>query len=106
MSRITMDSELLAELVEKRGFKLTESGTLTYMSGSISNYVELKVHQPRMHCSLEKDEENVLACYIEYERFQEPGYLEVDSHDIHRGYVAVEHLREYLDKKGIKMRHR
>lgn len=102
MSReITMSQELLVELLGKRGFILDEKNDLLYMSGSIANYKKIRICQPRLYCSLAHDEEYVPACFIQYESFQEPGYLECDWKHTSEGYVAVENLLKFLDEKGI-----
>ena len=100
MAKITMDSELLVELLGKRGFVLDENNRLQYASGSISNYTKLTICQPIMHWSLRYDCE-IEACFVRYETFQEPGYIECDWKRTEEGYVAVEELLAYLDEKGI-----
>lgn len=99
--KLTMETELLVELLGKRGFVLDESNRLQYMSGSIANYKKLTIGQPIMHWSLVTDSE-IEACYVHYESFQEPGYIECDWKRTEEGYVAVEKLRDYLDSKGIR----
>lgn len=98
---ITMQTNILEELINNRGFVMKENGALEYGAGSISNYKLLKVFQPRMHCSLAKGEELVMACYVEYEDFSSPGYIECDWKHREEGYVAEENLLAYLDSKGI-----
>ena len=98
----TMKSELLAELVNNRGFKPDGHGNLVYERGSISNYVTLKIHTPRPYCSLAANEEYVPACYVQYERYTEPGYLECDWKRTEEGYVAESNLLNYLDEKNIR----
>jgi hypothetical protein len=104
MTNITMPSELVVELLGKRGFSLDEHNRFYYASGSISNYTKLTIYQPRPYCSLRHDEEDVPACYIEYETSQEPGYLECDWTHTSKGYVAVEDLLKFLDEKKIRNR--
>ena len=99
--KITMDSVILEELLNNRGFVMNESGTLEYGTGSISNYTTLKVHQPMMHCSLARNEELVMACLVEFETYSSPGYIECDWKRTEEGYVAEDNLLAYLDSKGI-----
>ena len=101
MAKITMDTELLVELLGKRGFVLDENNKLQYASGSISNYKKLTISQPIMHWSLATDSE-AEACYIQFESFSEPGYIECDWKRTEEGYVATEKLLAYLDSKGIR----
>lgn len=104
MKEITMRPELLVELLGKRGFILNEKNELIYSSGSISNYTTLRVCQPRPHCSLAEGEKYVPACYVEYETFSEPGYIECDWKRREEGYVQERFLLKYLDEKGIRNR--
>lgn len=98
--KITMNPELLVELLS-RGFVLNDNNDLEYSSGSISNYKKLKVCQPRMYCSLAAGEEYVPACFVQFESFSEPGYIECDWKKTEEGYVAEVHLLGYLDNKRI-----
>lgn len=104
MTNITMPTELVVELLGKRGFILDEHNRFKYASGSISNYTKLTINQPHPYCSLRHNEEDVPACYIQYESSQEPGYLECDWTHTSKGYVAVEDLLKFLDEKGIRNR--
>lgn len=104
MKEITMNPELLVELLGKRGFSLDENNRLKYASGSISNYVTLTICQPSMHCSLAEGEKYVPACYVQYESFSEPGYIECDWKRTEEGYVQERFLLKYLDEKGIRNR--
>lgn len=99
--QITMNAELLVELLGKRGFVLYENNRLQYMSGSIANYAHLIIGQPTMCWSLITDSE-VEACYVKFESYQEPGYIECDWKRTEEGYVAVDKLLTYLDEKGIR----
>ena len=99
-NQITMTPELLVELT-RRGFIMNEHNCLVYERGSISNYISIKIYQPRPYCSLVANEEYVPACYIQYESFSEPGYLECDWKRTEEGYVAEANLLRYLDKKHI-----
>ena len=97
-----MDSEILVELLTKRGFSLNEEkNTLEYASGSISNYTKLTIYPPRNHWSLVKDME-VYARFIEYETFSSPGSIETDWLMKQEGYVAVDNLLNFLDEKNIR----
>jgi hypothetical protein len=100
MAKITMETELLADLLD-RGFVLDTNGRLTYASGSISNYKKLVIGQPAPHCSLAENEEYIPACYVQYESFQEPGYIECDWKRTEEGFVAEKHLLDYVRDKGI-----
>jgi hypothetical protein len=100
MAKITMETELLADLLN-RGFVLEDNGSLVYASGSISNYKKLVIGQPRPHCSLARGEEYVPACYVQFESFQEPGYIECDWKRTEEGFVAEENLLNYVRDKGI-----
>ena len=100
MAKITMETELLADLLD-RGFVLDTNGRLTYAAGSISNYKKLVISQPVMHCSLAENEEYIPACYVQYESFQEPGYIECDWKRTEEGFVAEKHLLDYVRDKGI-----
>lgn len=104
MTNITMPTELVVELLGKRGFILDEHNRFKYVSGSISNYTKLTISQPHPYCSLRHNEEDVPACYIQYESSQESGYLECDWTHTSKGYVAVEDLLKFLDEKGIRNR--
>ena len=84
-----------------RGFILNEKGNFEYAMGSISNYKKLSISQPCEYFSLAKDAP-VLACYVQYESFSEPGYLELDWHKTESGYVALSSLIDYINNKGIK----
>lgn len=103
MTNITMPPELVVELLGKRGFILDEHNRFKYASGSISNYTKLIISQPHPYSSL-RYEDDVPACYIQYETSQEPGYLECDWTHTSKGYVAVEDLLKFLDEKGIRNR--
>ena len=97
-----MDSELLIELLTKRGFVLNEEkNRLEYGRGSISNYTKMTIYPPRKHYSLETDSEKD-ACLIQYESFSEPGYIECDWKRTEEGYVATDKLLDFLDQKQIK----
>lgn len=98
---ITMPVDLTVELLGKRGFILDEHNRFKYASGSISNYTKLTISQPGPYWSLVIDDE-VPACYVEYETSQEPGYLECDWTHTSKGYVALENLLAWLDGKGIR----
>lgn len=100
--KITMDAELLVELLGKRGFVLDANNNLQYICGSISNYTKMLICQPRNMCSLAHGEEYVPACFVQYESFQEPGYIECDWKRTEEGYVAVNNLLKYLNEKGIR----
>ena len=100
--QITMNAELLVELLGKRGFVLDANNNLQYICGSISNYTKMLICQPRNMCSLAHGEEYVPACFIQYESSQEPGYIECDWKRTEEGYVAVDQLLKYLDEKGIR----
>lgn len=101
MTNITMPAELVVELLGKRGFILDEHNRFKYVSGSISSYTKLIISQPHPYWSLVIDDE-VPACYVQYETSQEPGYLECDWTHTSKGYVAVEDLLKFLDEKGIR----
>lgn len=100
-NKITMSGELIAELLTRRGFVLDENNRLQYMIGSIANYTHLIIGQPTMCWSLITDNE-VEACYVKFESYQEPGYIECDWKRTEEGYVAVDNLLKYLDEKGIR----
>lgn len=104
MKAITMNPELLVELLGKRGFILDENNDLKYASGSISNYTTLRICQPRPYCSLAENEKYVPACFVQYETFSEPGYLECDWKHTSEGYVQERFLLKWLDEKGIRNR--
>lgn len=101
-NKTTITSELLAELT-RRGFIMNEHNCLVYERDSISNYISIKIYQPRPYCSLAANEEYVPTYYIQYESFSEPGYLECDWKwkRIEEGYVAEANLLRYLDEKHI-----
>lgn len=103
MAKITMNGELVAELLGKRGFVLDANNRFQYMSGSISSYKHMTIGQPTMCWSLITDNE-VEACYVKFETYQEPGYIECDWRKTEEGYVAVDKLLAYLDEKGIRNR--
>lgn len=94
---ITMESKLLSQLTAM-GFELGETGVLSYADGSMSNYRKAKVHQPRQMYSL-VDDGYVYACYVETERFSEPGYIECDWTVSKKGCVAVDKLVAFLKKE-------
>ncbi len=69
------DLNILEQMLDK-GYHL-EDGNLVKECGSISNYVKVKIYKPYMMYSLIEDKE-ILGCFVEYEEFSEPGYLEMD----------------------------
>ena len=84
-----------------RGFIMNDKGGFDYAMGSISNYKKLSISAPTLQFSLAKDKD-ILACYVQYESFSSPGYIELDWHKQESGYVALSSLIDYVDSKGIK----
>lgn len=98
----SMNPDILIELLTKRGFVLNEEkNVLEYASGSISNYTKITIHSPRNGFSIESDSYKK-ACFIEYESYSEPGYIECDWKRTESGSVAEDKLLDYLNSKSIR----
>ena len=93
------NQEVLEQMLD-RGFVL-ENGELKYARGSIANYTKVRVCAPYNQTSLAEGEKDIPACYIEYEDFSEPGYLEIDHHTIKKFSVAEKNLVAWAEEKHL-----